>query len=154
LADDLHQRGVSYFLPMTGDRVSSGGRLVPVMRPLFPGYLFCYADDLTFTERVKHDEPRKRVWEIIELHQGAQSTLHHQLSTIRAVKRFYKPVDVTQYKPGCTCEILAPEALKGVRTTIMGVRASEGTYLVQVPVQMLGASVFEIPIQNLHLLRS
>lgn len=155
LVGDLFDRRITYFLPMAHDEASTGRSTVQTMRPLFPGYAFVYCDAVTLYTRVLAGEPRKRIFDHVEPPMGAQAKLYDELSLLRAVKGAYVPLpDVAGYTIGRPCEFLAPEALKGLRTSICGVNFKAGgtQAVIQVPVAMLGASVFEVPYQNLRLL--
>lgn len=155
LASDLLERRVTYYLPMTGAEALSGGRHVPVMRPLFPGYLFCYADPLRFQQLVLTGEPAKRLFDKLYVQDGGQGQLIEELEVLRKVNTFYQPapsIDYAQYKPGRRCEFLQPEGLRGTRTTIAEVRKSKDTYIAQVPVSLLGGVPYEVPCDHLRLL--
>src|SRR5205823_5374650 len=76
LARAAAQEGIPFFLPLYQHRWRKEGRLFKSWLPLFPGYLFIFADD---TERMKLREAR---WAAGVLPVGDQEKLQQDLTGI------------------------------------------------------------------------
>ena len=115
LAQDLHDRGLNYFLPLVTAARRYGRRRVELLIPLFPGYLFltCLSDDERFAALAT-----SRVARMININD--QACIRTELEQLRRVLTAGKKVDLyPSIKRGRCCRVMSGslKGLEGVVTT-------------------------------------
>ena len=129
LAQDLIQKNISYFLPMSWKVRRQRGRTIRSLLPLFSGYLFFCGDDKQRVETLQTN----RVANVIEVKD--QQKLLKQLLKIEQALRAGAPLTPHRYiKVGQRCRVMA-----GPLTGLEGiVIKTKGVVRLVLQIDMLG----------------
>ncbi len=134
LAEQLHRKGISFYLPLMTKRLLVRGRALVSQVPLFPGYLFLWGGD---EERVAALATSRVVRSIAV---ADQRRLQHDLRQVNGLIRSGAPITPEErLQPGAVVEIRSG-VLAGLKGKIVRV-ASGHKFVVEVDFIHRGASV-------------
>ncbi len=134
LARQLRQREVGYYLPLWTKRTRIRGKLVPAHLPLFPGYLFLFADTAQLMQALSTHRVARHL-EVVD-----QARLWHDLRQLERLMASGMPITPERaLVPGARVEIRSGP-LAGLRGVIA--RSVSGQrFIVEVDFIQRGASV-------------